>query len=184
MGFMDNRPSWDATFMAKALDMAKRANCMKKVEVGAVIVKNKREIASGYNGAPPGFSTCQQNHECLIIEEMGSSCQRVLHAEQNAILQNSAMCRNATLYITHFPCIVCMRQIIAVGINRIVYLEVYKPDHYKARYELAKEMAEVAKIELSQLSRNDAFAIINSRFRDVEKLEGQVDDLEYYEEFR
>lgn len=167
----DSRPSWDATFMAHALDIAERANCMKNVQVGAVIIKNKRLIASGYNGAPPGEETCREAGECLIVEEMGSSCERVLHAEENAILQDSKECRDATLYITHFPCLKCMRQIASVGIKEVVYLKMYKPKHYKERYELARELADSAGIDLRELSREDRFAIIRTSYSRSDNLE-------------
>lgn len=171
MAYTDTRPSWDAAFMASALDASERANCMKNVQVGAVIVKNKRLIASGYNGAPPGELTCQEAGGCLIIEEMGSSCQRVLHAEENAILQNSADCRGATLYITHFPCLNCMRKIVTSGIKDVIYLDMYKPEHYRERYERSQSLAESAGVSLRELSDKDRFDIIRMSHSRIKKLE-------------
>jgi len=122
-------------------------------QVGAVLVKDKRILATGYNGPPSGISHCL-DVGCLR-EKMGipsgerhELC-RGLHAEQNAILQaafHGISIKGATLYCTHHPCIICSKMLINAGISKIVYLEGYSDP-------LAKEMLDEAKIEVVRFKR-------------------------------
>ena len=108
--------------------------------VGAVIVKNKRIIATGYNGAPAGISSCVERGECLREKMNIPSGTRAetcyaAHAEQNAIIQAARYGANidgATLYCTHQPCVICAKMIINAGIKRVVYKEGY-PDEFSIR---------------------------------------------------
>lgn len=128
------RPGWDEYFMEMAALTARRSTCMRR-QVGAVIVKDKHAIATGYNGAPMGIQHCEDRGGCLRQQLGVPSGQRhelcmALHAEQNAIIQAAAMghaIEGGTIYITHQPCVICAKMIINAGIKRIVVREGY-PD--------------------------------------------------------
>lgn len=128
------RPSWDEYFMEVAELAARRSTCLRR-NVGAVVVLDKRIIATGYNGAPRRIMHCEERGGCLR-EKMGiPSGERhelcmALHAEQNAIIQAASMGQSiegATIYVTHQPCVICAKMIINAGIRRIVVREGY-PD--------------------------------------------------------
>jgi len=118
------RPSWDEYFMQIALLVSQRATCLRR-RVGAVIVKDKRMLATGYNGAPSGLEHCQQTgcmRERLKIPsgQRHELC-RGLHAEQNAIIQASlygTSVKGSTVYITNQPCIICAKMLIKRRNNR------------------------------------------------------------------
>ena len=105
--------------------------------IGAVIVKDKRVMTTGYNGAPAGFPTCKERGVCLRDElniESGTRAEvcYAIHAEQNAILQAAKLgisIDGATLYCTHQPCSICAKMIINVGIKRVIYEQGY-PDPF------------------------------------------------------
>ena len=145
-----NRPSWDEYFMQMAELTAQRSTCLRR-QVGAIIVKEKHIIATGYNGAPKGLPHCEELGGCLREKleipsgERHELC-RALHAEQNAIIQAATLgqrIEGATIYITHQPCIICAKMIINAGISRIVIRRGY-PD------EMSREMLGEAglKVEL------------------------------------
>lgn len=146
-----NRPSWDEYFMEMAELTAKRSTCMRR-SVGAVIVKDNRAIATGYNGAPKGIAHCENRGGCIRQQMNVPSGQRhelcmALHAEQNAIIQAAAMgnsIEGGTIYITHQPCAICAKMIINSGIKRIVIKEGY-PDELAASI-LAEAGLEIEKI--------------------------------------
>ncbi len=143
----EQRPSWDEYFMEITQQVARRSTCMRR-HVGAVIVKDKRILATGYNGAPSGFAHCSETgcmRESLHIPsgERQEIC-RGLHAEQNAIIQaalHGVSVAGADLFCTHQPCITCAKMIINAGINRVICFDSY-PD------ELARSFLEQAGIEL------------------------------------
>ncbi|MBQ9961386.1 MAG: cytidine/deoxycytidylate deaminase family protein [Firmicutes bacterium] len=145
------RPSWDQYFMEMAELTAKRSTCMRR-SVGAVIVKDNRAIATGYNGAPRGIAHCEERGGCLRQQLGVPSGQRheicmALHAEQNAIIQAAAMghsIEGGTIYVTHQPCAICAKMIINAGIKRIVIKEGY-PD------ELAASILAEAGLNIEQL---------------------------------
>lgn len=121
------RPSWDEYFMEIAKVVAKRSTC-KRAAVGAVIVKDKRILTTGYAGAPKGMPHCL-DVGCLIksiVKENGKTeehCLRTVHAEMNAIIQaalHGVSTDGATIYTTHLPCYNCAKVIINAGIKRIV----------------------------------------------------------------
>ena len=129
---------WDRRFIELAGVIAGWASCYKaNRKVGAVIVKNKRIVTTGYNGAPAGIRTCVERGECLR-EKLGipsgtrhEICYAV-HAEQNAIIQAARLGSSidgATLYCTHQPCVLCAKMIVNSGIRRVVYREGY-PDEF------------------------------------------------------
>jgi dCMP deaminase len=115
----DARPSWDDYFLQIARDVATRATCPRR-HVGAVIVRDKRILSTGYNGSPPGQKHCTEVG-CLMEDDR---CIRTLHAEQNAIIQaalHGVSTEGATLYGTCRPCHVCARMIVGAGIQRVVF---------------------------------------------------------------
>ena len=129
---------WDKRFMEMAeLIGAWSSCCQENRHVGAVIVKSKRVIATGYNGAPQGIPSCADKKECLRKKlEIPSGTKHELcygvHAEQNAIIQAARVGSSVdgcTLYCTHQPCIICAKMIINSGISRVVYKEGY-PDNF------------------------------------------------------
>lgn len=150
------RPTWDEYFMEMAELTAKRSTCMRR-KVGAVIVKDKRAIATGYNGAPRGIKHCEDREGGCLRQKMGiPSGQRhelcmALHAEQNAIIQAASMgnaIEGGTIYITHQPCVICAKMIVNAGINRIVVREGY-PD------ELSAKILEEAGLEVERMEREE-----------------------------
>jgi len=117
-----SRLTFDQMFKKILLATAERSPC-HRLQVGCVLVKDKRIISQGYNGFLPGAahkSVVRNNHE-----------QATVHAEQNAICdcaKRGVSCEGATAYITHYPCIICTRLLLASGIKDIKYLEDYKND--------------------------------------------------------
>jgi len=133
------RPSWDQYFMGIASEVAKRSTC-PRAQVGAIIVRDKRILTTGYNGAPAGLPHCTEVG-CLMV---GGHCVRTLHAEQNAIIQaalHGVSVAGGTIYVTHQPCLTCAKMIINAGMKRVVYGGQY-PD------ELAVSFLEQAGVEL------------------------------------
>lgn len=140
------RPSWDEYFMDITKVVATRSTCLRR-QVGAVIVKGKRLLTSGYNGAPQGLPHCGEvgclREELAIPSGERHELCRGTHAEQNAIVQAAlygVAIDGATLYCTHQPCSGCTKMIINAGIQRIVYLTAYPDD-------LAKELMAGAGVE-------------------------------------
>ena len=124
---MDTRPDWDDYFMDIAGLVASRSTCMRR-QVGCVIVKNRRILSTGYNGAPNGVSHCSETG-CRRMEEDIPSGERVelcrgVHAEQNAIIQGArhgVVLQGATAYVTTKPCSICTKMIINAGIEEIIF---------------------------------------------------------------
>ena len=144
---LSKRPDWDEYFMEIAEVISKRSTCLRR-SVGAIIVKNKQIVATGYNGTPTKLAHCSEVgclREKLKVPsgQMHELC-RGLHAEQNAVIQaafHGVSVNEATLYCTHQPCVVCTKILINAGIKRIVYSNSY-PD------KLAEEMMQAAEIEV------------------------------------
>lgn len=154
-GYTDNRMSWDEYFMEMAELTSQRSTCLRR-RVGAVIVKDKHVIATGYNGAPKGLKHCAQMGGCLREKLHVPSGQRhelcrALHAEQNAIIQAATLGQSiegGTIYITNSPCGICAKMIINAGLKRIVVRDGY-PD------ELAKVILDEAEMEIEYLPHPD-----------------------------
>jgi dCMP deaminase len=127
------RPSWDSYFMEIAGVIAERSTCLRR-KVGAVLVKDKRLLTTGYNGAPAGLEHCRETGCLRQIHNIPSGerhefC-RGLHAEQNAIIQGAihgVSIKGADLYCTHHPCSMCAKMLVNAGIKRVVLKENY-PD--------------------------------------------------------
>lgn len=128
---------WDKRFMEVAKLVSTWASCYQQDrKIGAVIVKEKRIMTTGYNGAPAGVKTCVERGECLRKKlNIPSGTQHeicyAIHAEQNAIIQAAKLgvsIEGATLYCTHQPCVICAKMIVNSGITRIVYEKGYPDD--------------------------------------------------------
>lgn len=135
-----DRPSWDVYFMIQAFLAKLRSNCLTR-QIGAVIVKDNRQISTGYNGTPSGFLNCFEGGCKRCSDRLngniksGEGLERCIcvHAEANAIMQcvmfgNSGSTKNATLYSTLSPCIECSKMAITIGISRVVILSRYAED--------------------------------------------------------
>jgi len=145
------RPSWDTYFMDITCLVAKRSTCLRRA-VGAVLVKDRRLLATGYNGAPSQVRHCAETG-CLRQQlnvpsgERHELC-RGIHAEQNAIIQaayHGVSIKGASLFCTNLPCAICAKMIINAGIVRIVYESGYAD-------ALSSEMLAEAEVELVKWS--------------------------------
>ncbi len=147
------RPSWDQYFIEITHLVATRSTCMRR-HVGALLVKNRNILATGYNGTPSGIRHCEETgclRERLKVPsgERHELC-RGLHAEQNAIIQAARHGINidgSTLYCTTMPCIICTKMLINAGISRIVFEDGYSD-------ELAQEMVAESGIECCRFERS------------------------------
>ncbi len=127
---------WDIRFMELTEQVGSWASCLRR-KVGAIIVRDNRVMATGYNGAPTGIQSCTSRGKCLRVENHIASGTHAeicyaAHAEQNAIIQAAKYgveIDGATLYCTHQPCVICAKMIINAGIKRVVYKEGY-PDEF------------------------------------------------------
>lgn len=141
------RPSWDEYFMEIAEIVKKRSTCIRR-QVGAIIVKEKQILTTGYNGSPRNLEHCEsigcKRQELNIPSGQRHELCRALHAEQNAIIQaayNGVSINGSTLYVTTRPCILCAKMCINAGIIKIIYKGDY-PD------EMSKQILEEAGIEM------------------------------------
>jgi dCMP deaminase len=145
------RPSWPEYFMGITKLVATRSTCLRR-HVGAILVKDKRILASGYNGAPSGLRHCEEVG-CLRANSSVPSGERHelcrgLHAEQNLILQaayHGISIRGAILYCTNKPCVICTKMIINAGITKIYYEDGYDDP-------LSDQMLSEAGLEIERLS--------------------------------
>ncbi|MCH4221043.1 MAG: cytidine/deoxycytidylate deaminase family protein [Eggerthellaceae bacterium] len=126
-----DRPSWDEYFMTLADEVATRTTCLRRA-VGAVVVKDRRILATGYNGVPSGLRHCAETgcmrQELNIPSGQRHEMCRGLHAEQNAIIQAARYGINiagASIYITTQPCVVCAKMLINAGIIEVIYKNPY-----------------------------------------------------------
>lgn len=133
------RPTWDEYFKKIVIATSERSPC-ERLHVGALIVKDNRIISQGYNGFLPGCphtSIVRDNHE-----------QATLHAEQNALIdcaKRGVSCKDATAYITHYPCIICTRLLLAADIKEIKYINDYKND------ELVEHFCSLKGVEITKV---------------------------------
>ncbi|MBN9653748.1 ComE operon protein 2 [Halobacillus sp. GSS1] len=122
------RITWNQYFMAQSYLLKSRSTC-QRLAVGAVIVRDKRMIAGGYNGSVSGGVHCI-DEGCYVVD---GHCVRTIHAEMNALLQCSKFgvaTEGAEIYVTHFPCLHCTKAIIQAGVKAVYYSEDYKNDPY------------------------------------------------------
>lgn len=156
------RPSWDEYFMLQAELAKMRSNCITR-QVGAVIVRNHRQIATGYNGTPPGIKNCHEGgcKRCQMRLdgkiESGEALDKCMcsHAEANAIMHCAILgieagLDGAILYTTYVPCLQCSKMAITIGIRKFVCLDSY-PD---TNYELLKEAGvEIVTLEKARIAK-------------------------------
>ena len=134
-----SRPNWDEYFKEIVQVTSKRSPC-DRLKVGCLLVNDNRIISQGYNGFLPGCihkSLVRDGHE-----------QATVHAEQNALCdcaKRGVSCKNSTVYITHYPCIICTRLLLASGVNKIKYIEDYKND------ELVKYFCDQLKVNIIKI---------------------------------
>lgn len=145
---------WDKRFVEMAKLVGSWSSCYQQNRhVGAVIVKDKRILATGYNGAPSSVKSCVEKGECLRRKlDIPSGTRHELcyavHAEQNAVCQAAKMgisLEGATIYVTHQPCTICTKIIINAGIKKLIYVEGY-PDEFSMQI-LSESGVEVVKYE-------------------------------------
>ena len=148
---------WDKRFMEMAELISTWSSCYQENrKIGAIIVKDKRIVTTGYNGAPSGIESCVERGECLRRKMNVPSGTRAelcyaIHAEQNAILQAARLglsLIDATLYCTHQPCVICSKMIVNAGIKKVWYKHPY-PD------EFAIKILDEANVELVQYTEGE-----------------------------
>jgi len=163
-----SRPSWDEYFMAMARITATRSNC-DRLHTGAVLVKDKRIIATGYNGAPPGLPNCDEVGHLLE----GTHCVRTVHAEHNTLLQvarlQGASTEGTTIYTLYSPCIHCAKYLVAAGVKRLVYGQIYRNpevieylraanidvDQYKENKNWLEKLRDIFKEEVEEVKAKE-----------------------------
>jgi len=147
---MGERPTYDEYFMKMAHVVSERSTCLRR-KVGAILVKNKHILSTGYNGAPKGMKHCEEvgclRQKMKVPSGHRHELCRGLHAEQNAIIQAAVFgisIKNSILYCTNTPCVVCVKMLINAGVNEIVYSGTY-PD------ELARAMIKESGIKIRKI---------------------------------
>ena len=144
------RPDWDEYFLDIAGLVSRRSSCRRR-SVGAVLVKDRRILTTGYNGAPTGLRHClelgclREQHN-VPSGERHELC-RGLHAEQNAIIQaalHGVSVRGATLYCTNHPCVICAKMIINAGAVKVIFRDGYSD-------ELSEEMLQEAGVQVCKI---------------------------------
>lgn len=154
---MQERISWDEYFMLQAVALASRSTC-QRLSVGAVLVRDKRLIASGYNGSVGGDDHCLDVGD-LIVD---GHCIRTIHAEQNALLQCAKYgvpVDGAEVYVTDFPCANCTKMLLQAGIKKINYLRNYNNDDF-AMHLINLKGVELNQVKVSEYSQ-DAVNLAN-----------------------
>lgn len=147
----DKRIPWNQYFMLQAVLLSLRSTC-ERLSVGAILVRDKRVIAGGYNGAVSGDDHCI-DVGCYVVV---GHCLRTIHAEMNAVLQCSKFgipTDGAEIYVTDFPCLQCTKSLLQAGIKKIYYMRNYHNDDYAIRLLKRKKVAvEQVKVEPKYLN--------------------------------
>jgi len=144
---IERRPSWDEYFLQLARLVSRRSTCLRR-RVGAVLVKDKKILATGYNGVPSGIRHCSDigclRDKLKIPSGQRHELCRGLHAEQNVLLQaalHGVSTKGSAVYITNQPCMICAKMLINAGIRQLIIADGYPDD-------LAKEFLREAKIKV------------------------------------
>lgn len=140
---MEKRIPWDQYFMLQAVLLSLRSTCTR-LSVGAILVRDQRMIAGGYNGSVSGDKHCIDDG-CYMVD---GHCLRTIHAEMNAVLQCAKFgipTDGAELYVTDFPCLQCTKMLLQAGVKKIHYLRNYHNDPY------ALELLKLKEVELEQV---------------------------------
>ena len=152
-----DRPDWDHYFMEITSVVAKRSTCLRR-QIGAILVKEKHILATGYNGAPKGLAHCVETG-CLRQQlgipsgERHELC-RALHAEQNAIIQAANLgvsIQGSTLYSTTAPCSLCAKMLINAGVVRVVFSGEYPDERAMDFFREAGVVVEQLKLENNEV---------------------------------
>ncbi|SCC02520.1 deaminase [Weissella bombi] len=150
----DERITWDKYFMLQAIMLAARSTCTR-LHVGAVVVKDGRIIASGYNGSVSGTPHCTEVGD-LIVD---GHCIRAVHAEQNALMQLAKMgisADGAQVFVTDFPCVHCTKLLLQAGVTKINYLRNYHNNDFVSELLHAKNVViEQVKVDRTDLDKID-----------------------------
>lgn len=149
-----NRLTWDQYFILNAHLISMRSTC-NRLNVGSVLVKNNRIISTGYNGGISGDDHCI-DEGCYVVD---NHCLRCLHAEENAILQcalEGVSTKGSQIYVTHFPCIHCMKKILQAGITKIYYTHDYK------NHEYCYHLLRISKVDAIKLEMDIENELINA----------------------
>lgn len=166
-----HRPEWDDYFMAIVKTVSMRATC-NRLYAGAVLVKENRLIGTGYNGAPPGLSHCDEVGH--LLEE--GHCVRTVHAEHNALLQaarnGGVSTEGSTLYTKYSPCIHCTKYIVSCGIKRVVIGKIYRNE---TALKILSEAGVIVHIYEENGDWNDELKNIFSEEISERKNEGKVE---------
>ena len=136
---MEKRIPWDQYFMLQAVLLSLRSTCTR-LSVGAILVRDQRMIAGGYNGSVSGDKHCIDDG-CYMVD---GHCLRTIHAEMNAVLQCTKFgipTDGAELYVTDFPCLQCTKMLLQAGVKKIHYLRNYNNDSYALELLKLKEVA-------------------------------------------
>lgn len=182
------RINWEQYFMFQAEIISLRATC-ERLKVGAVIVRENRIISSGYNGSVSDGTHCIDDG-CKLVD---NHCVRTVYAEANAILQCAKFgvpTQNTTLYVTHFPCLICTKQIIQAGIKKVYYKEDYRNDAIavelfnEAQIEMTKVKLDYLRIDEKYVQRDalmeELFTYVKTHSTDeayINKISHQMTDL-------
>jgi dCMP deaminase len=158
----ESRPEWDIYFMLQAEIAKLRSNCLTR-QVGCVLVRENRQIATGYNGTPSGIRNCFEGGCVRCLDrvsgkiESGADLGRCLcmHAEANAILQcavfgNTGSTRGSTLYSTYAPCLECSKMAVSVGVAKVVSLATYPEDGSVLLEDARVSVTRIDRIELER----------------------------------
>ena len=149
------RPSWDKYFMDITFLVATRGTCLRR-KVGAILVKDRQIIATGYNGPPRGIKHCDERESGCLRTQLNipsgerHEISRAVHAEQNAIIQAAVhgfSIKDTICYTTNHPCVMCTKILLNAGIKEIIYAEGY-PD------ELSKQLLRESGIKVRQFDRD------------------------------
>ena len=151
MASTHKRIDWDNYFMYQALLLSQRATC-ERLKVGAVLVKGNRIVSTGYNGSVSGETHCVDKG-CYLQD---GHCVRTLHAEANAIIQCAKLgvsTDDTTIYVTHFPCLQCTKQILQAGVTEICYLNNYRNTEY------AEHLYNIKGVTVRKISVDDKYVL-------------------------
>lgn len=149
----ERRLGLDEYFIEIAKVVAKRATC-PRLRVGAVLVRDKMLLSTGYNGSPKGLPHCT-DVGCKVYK---GHCVRSVHAEANAIAQaafNGIETQGSTLYVTHFPCHTCLKLLVNAGVGKIIYAERYevKDDRHEEANAITREFIRDSKLAVKQFKK-------------------------------
>tara|TARA_Y100000310_G_scaffold23743_1_gene22792 strand:- start:969 stop:1565 length:597 start_codon:yes stop_codon:yes gene_type:complete len=168
------RPSWDEYFMVFSILASSRSSCLN-VRAGSVIVQNKRIVGTGYNGTPPGVKNCleagcrKEAKGLKYHESLNTGTCVGVHSEVNALGHLSSLKdRGFELYTTIFPCNSCIKNLLAYGVERIIFKREYSEEEFRKSMELVKETnVKIDKLDMSPKRIIDILFNQRGRYFDV-----------------